>query len=188
MKFTSEQKLIALMLAEVHQKLGIEEGLNSRLISDAIYSGNEWAIQWEYGSVIDLEHTPDPPHVRHVVDVLDMWSFIERAYEGLDDDEKKRFAESYPYGPPKFPGFDGNNESAHLSAARFLVEKMDRFTSFAGRGDLNSHSQTIDISNRMLEVFEPLRKTIGFQKNNLSVDDLVEIFKARVHPSRRTVA
>lgn len=183
MKFTNEQKLIAAMLAEIHQALDIEDGIDSTLVAKALWSDNEWAIEWEHGFLLDSEETP--PHVKHVVDVLDMWTFIEDGYAALDESDKKRVAEAYPYGQPRFPGFDGNNEGRYLSAARFLIEELRRFSNFANRGDLNSHSHTVEISQRMLEVFLPIRSEMGMRHGGLTAYELISIFKARVHPSRR---
>lgn len=183
MNFTNEQKLIAAMLAEIHQALDIEDGVDSGLIAKALWSGNEWAIEWEHGFLLDSEESP--PHVKHVVDVLDMWTFIEAGFAALDQDDKKRVAEADPYGEPRFPGFDGNNEGKYMSAARFMIEHMRRFSNFAGRGDLNSHSPTVDISQRMLEVFRPIRNEMGMRHGGLTADELIAIFKARIHPSRR---
>jgi len=55
------------------------------------------------------------------VDVLDMWEFIEEAFEKLSTEEKERLAKEVgPWGKDvQFLGFDGNNVSEHLSIARF---------------------------------------------------------------------
>ncbi|SHL63318.1 YfbU family protein [Rhodanobacter sp. OK091] len=185
MQFTNEQKLIAAMLAEVHQTLKIRDGVNSELVAKALFSGNEWAIEWEHGFLLDQNESP--PHVKHVVDVLDMWSFIESAYGALKDADKKRFADGANFnGKPSFPGFDGNNEAEYLSAARFMIEEMRRFGSFKGRADLNSHHPTLDTSKRMLEVFLPIRASLGVAGRPLmSADDLIAVFHARKHPGNR---
>ena len=75
----------------------------------------------------------------------------------------------------KFIGFDGNNETEYMGIARFLVEKMDRFTRFKGR-EMNSHCPIIDAYARMFTVFEPIRKTLIGRK--LSTDEIISILKA----------
>ena len=62
---------------------------------------------------------------QHVVNVLDMWSFIEEAYEKLSYDQKAQIErEAEPLGKHvMFAGFDGNNESRQIGIARFLIEK-----------------------------------------------------------------
>jgi uncharacterized protein YfbU (UPF0304 family) len=79
----------------------------------------------------------------------------------------------------KFIGFDGNNESELMGIARFLIDDMERFTSFKGR-ELNSHMPTRSMYRRMLSVFEPIRKTlVGVE---LSADQLITILNAKKYP------
>lgn len=178
MQFTDEQKLIAAMLAEVHQKLGIEDGVNSKLVSEAIWSGNEWAIKWD----VQLGWTGEegnPPYVKHVLDVLDMWKFIEDGYADLDGNGKKLFAEGTGSShAPRFAGFDGNNEADEYSAAKFMINKMGRFQSFAGR-DLNSHSPSVERNERRLAVFAPIYKQLSYRNPcRLTVEELIAIVNA----------
>jgi uncharacterized protein len=114
--------------------------------------------------------------VSFVVDVLDMWSFIERGYEKLTRKEKERVEnEASPFGKNvQFPGFDGNNESSHLGISRFLIEKMNRFSQFKKR-ELYSHMPTIDTYQRMLVAFMPMRE--GLSGTNLNANQIIQILK-----------
>jgi uncharacterized protein YfbU (UPF0304 family) len=111
-----------------------------------------------------------------VVDILDMWSFIEHAYEELSDEQRTTLErDAEPFGDnPKFQGFDGNNESEHMSTAMFLVNDLDRFDQFKGRS-FNCHHSSLNTHRRMLAAFEPIRRqlTIG----RLTVEQLVQILK-----------
>jgi hypothetical protein len=178
MQFTNEQKVIVAMLAEVHQALKIRNGMNADLISKAIWTDNTWAIPWDIQLAWD-NLPEDPAYVKHVGDVLDMWSFIEEGYEALSAADKQRFANETRYkGAPKFPGFDGNNESDHYSAARFMIEELDRYGRFAGR-DLNSHHATVDRSERMLEMFRPMRVASARRHPiQLTVDEIISLVNA----------
>jgi uncharacterized protein YfbU (UPF0304 family) len=66
-------------------------------------------------------HADRRSRVSFVVDVPDMWEFIEEAFEKLSTEEKERLAKEVgPWGKDvQFLGFDGNNVSEHLSIARF---------------------------------------------------------------------
>lgn len=176
MKFTPEQALMVTLLAEIHQALRIKEGINSDLISHAIWSGNTWAIDWDAqypGS--DEEHQPDPPYVTHVVDVLDMYDLLSQSYQALNDTNKKKYDTAVKFGAPDFPGFDGNNESEYLSAMRMLVDHLGRFQSYKGR-ILNSHHPTVERSINMLRVFLPIRNKLrGRNPMVLTVDELIEV-------------
>lgn len=173
------EKLIAVMLGDLIKGLDVEVETNVDLVQKAIYGGHYWALGWEMQGIFH-GHADKQTRVRFVVDVLDMWSFMEEAVDGLGKADKARLAkEADPWGKHvEFPGFDGNEEAEHLSIARFLIEDLDRFSRFRGRKrELNSHHPTLETYGKMLRVFEPIRKTlIG---RGLSVDELVSILNSR---------
>lgn len=180
MKLSDGEKLIILMLSELYEKLGIDGEVEPEFLKSAIFSDQLWGIRWKY-SGIPFDDAEDPKIVKEVVDILDMWSFIERSYAELHDDQKAQLEkEADPLGKdPKFRGFDGNNESEYMGTAIFLVNELDRFSEFKGRG-FNCHHPSIDTHRRMLEVFEPMRRRSSF--GLLSLDDLTAILTAMVHP------
>lgn len=176
------EKLIAMMLAELIGKLNVQVDTDLDLVRKVIVGGHYWALGWEMPGIFH-GHSDKQARVSFVVDVLDMWSFMEEAFEELGKEEKARLAkEADPFGKRvQFPGFDGNNESEHLSIARFLINDLDRFTRFRkGHGDLNSHCPTLEGYGRMLRVFEPIRK--GLIGRRLSVNELVVILNSRRAP------
>lgn len=177
MKLTDGEKLILIMLADLHEKLEVNGEIDADFISSAIVNDHLWSIPWKYSS-IPFEHVEDPPVVREVVDILDMWSFIEYAYSQLTDEEKAKLAMDVdPFGNnPRFQGFDGNNETAHMSTAMFLVNQLERFQDFKGRS-LDCHCPSIDAHKRMLSVFEPIRETLD--ADPLSLDQLTKILIER---------
>jgi len=183
MKLTDGEKLIILMLTELYEKLQINGETDPDFLRSAIFHDHLWGIRWKYSGV-PFEPGEDPPVVREVVDILDMWSFIEFAYAKLTDEQKKRLAEmAKPFGEnPRFTGFDGNNESEYMSAAMFLVNQLDRFQEFKGR-DFNCHHPSLDAHRRMLTVFEPIRASLAY--GALSVEQLAKLLNERVHPSNR---
>ena len=113
-----------------------------------------------------------------VVNILDMWSFLESGYDQLSDEQKQQIVEEMglPGKNIRFPGFDENNEADYFIVARFLVYEMNRFQSFKGR-ELNSHSESLKDYRRMFMAFEPMRsKLIG---GDLNVSQITTILKAR---------
>jgi uncharacterized protein YfbU (UPF0304 family) len=186
MKLSDGEKLILIMLSEIHEKLKIENGVDTGMVKEAIYSGNLWGLKSGMSGIFhDYEATEEV--LREAVDVLDMWSFIERDYEPLSPADKERVEKEVgPLGKNvRFSGFDGNGEAEYIGIARFLIDQLDRFEIFKGR-DLNAHMPTIEAHRRMLKVFEPLRKTLA--DGRLSADDITEILTARIHPDRRKAA
>ena len=119
-----------------------------------------------------------------VVNILDMWSFLERGFGELSKaDKDKVAAEAEPFGKHVvFSGFDGNGEGEYIGVANVLIDELDRFSEFKGR-DLNAHTHTIDAHRRMLSVFEPLRcNLIG---RALNAAEIIQILQAKLHPSKR---
>lgn len=170
MRMTDSEKLILLMLSEIHQELNIKNGLDSELIGSAIRDDNAWAIQFKYGGVLPFDPEYElPPVVSEVIDILDMWSFIERGYKNLTDKEKQAIAAALPlFGKnPQFNGFDGNNETEYMSAAGFLINDLKRFGEFSGR-ELNSHSPSISKHRTRLEAFKQIRGKLDGRDLNRS--------------------
>lgn len=173
------EKLITTMLADVIKGLKIETETDIDLVKNVIYGGHYWALGWEMPGLFH-SHIDKQSRVSFVVNVLDMWDFLEEAFEKLGDDDKARLAElAEPYGKEvKFPGFDGNNESEYMSIARFLITDLSRFSRFQDRQhDLNSHYPMLEPYGRMYRAFEPIRRDlIG---RGMTVDEVATVLNAR---------
>ena len=179
----NSDKLIVALLCEMHNKMKINQELDPGFIQSAIYGGHFWSLQWKYGGLLN-SHYDNERTLDEVVDILDMWSFLESAYAGLSKKDKDYVQQNAESGKDvRFEGFDGNNENKHLTIAHFLIEEMGRFSDFKDRGDLNSHYPIIEVYRRMLNVFIPVRKTLVGR--NLNAKEIVEILKERVHPTMR---
>jgi uncharacterized protein len=186
LRLSDGEKLILLMLGEVYKHLKIKGEIDPRFVAEAIYGGHYWGLKWRYSGIFHAHE--DSEHVlSEVVDVLDMWSFLERGYDKLSAKEKAQVEkEAAPFGKNvRFPGFDGNNETEHLGIARFLIDELERFSSFKGR-DLNSHMPSIETYRRMLRVFEPARRTLVGRE--LGAADVIELLNEMTHPERRAKA
>jgi uncharacterized protein YfbU (UPF0304 family) len=171
------------MLCQLFKHLEVDSEIEPDFIEAVIYGGHYWALGWEYPGIFH-DSQDKSQVVTEVVDILDMWSFLESGFAKLSKKDKGRVeAEAEPFGKyVTFTGFDGNNESQYCNVARFLVDKLGRFSEFKGR-ELNAHMPTIDTYRRMLAVFEPIRETlIG---RDLNASEIIEILKTKLHPSRR---
>lgn len=173
------EKLIAVMLSDLIKKLGVEVDTDVDLVQKVIYGGHYWALGWEMPGIFH-GHADKQARVGFVVDVLEMWSFLEEAFEELSDEDKAWLAkEADPLGKHvTFTGFDGNNEGEHMSIARFLVDDLQRFSRFReGHRDLNSHHPTLETYGRMVRAFEPIRKTLIGRRMNAS--EMATVLNAR---------
>lgn len=178
-RFSDGEKLLAIMMRDVYKHLKLKGEIDPDFVGEVIWGGHYWAPKWEMQGLFH-DYEDDPQDVRFVVDVLDMWTFVERAYEKLSKKDRERVEkEADPFGKyVQFAGFDGNNESSYIGIARFLVDKMNRFSQFKGR-ELNSHAPSIATYRRMLSVFEPMRASLV--GTELGANQLIRILKAKMH-------
>jgi uncharacterized protein YfbU (UPF0304 family) len=173
------EKLITTMLVDVIKGLKIKTDTNIDLVKNVIYGGHYWALGWEMPGLFH-DHVDKRSRVDFVVDVLDMWDFLEEAFEKLSEDDKVRLANAV--GPldniVQFPGFDGNNENEYMTIAKFLIDDLSRFSRFKNRKHgLNSHHSTLETYARMCRAFEPIRTTLIYGKT-ISVEQLAEVLNA----------
>lgn len=177
MKVSDGEKLILLMLCELFEKNGVESEFDPVFISSVLMNGNSWAIPYKY-SGIGIEESETPEVVNEVFRILEMWEVIEYSYEELSEEAKESVKEKVERmdGPPKFIGFDGNNEADYLAKANIIIENLDRFTRFQKRY-LNSHRMTLEVHFRMMEVFYPIWE--GSNYVALDSDKLVTVLSAR---------
>ena len=171
------------MLADIQEHIGTKDSPDPAFIKEVISGGHFRALDWEFpGNFSSKEVTEQV--VQEVGEILTMWEHIEEAHTALGQAEKDDLAaKAHPFGvEPSFRGFDGNNETEHMSVAGLMIEKMGRFTHFAGR-DMNSHMPSLDAYERMLKAYEPHRR--GFSSAAFGVDELAKILLEQVHPENR---
>jgi uncharacterized protein YfbU (UPF0304 family) len=176
MQPTATEQLILHMLCDVYKKLGITDSFNPDLIASAVSSDDCWVLNWAY----DIKDAGDtnPAHVTTVVNALDMYNFLKDSFQRLGAPEKAVVEAAIPRAEiaVEFPGFDGNNEGEYRTAARFLVNDLDRFNSMKGVADRNSHTRMAGTYTRQYEVFEPIRATLIGQ--TMSEDQIIAVLQA----------
>jgi len=175
-RFSDGEKLLAFMMGDIYRHLKIKSGeIDPDFISGVITGGHYWAAKRELSGVF-TDYEDDPRAVHLVYKVLDMWNFIESAYNELSKKDKEKVEkEAKPFGSHvEFRGFDGNNETSHLAITRFLIDQMGLWYEFKGR-ELNSHTPMVGRYSRMLTVFDPMRsKLVG---TSLDADQLIRLLK-----------
>lgn len=173
------EKLIAMILAEFIEKSGVGVDNDVSLVQKAIVGGHYWALGWEMPHIFHGQ-ADKQRRVGFVVDVLDMWRFLEEDYDRFSEEEKSELAGKIaPYKTVRFSGFDGNEEGECYSIALFLVRDLKRFSRFGEeQRSLNSHCNMVENYRNMLQVFEPIRKTLDFGRR-MTVEQMAEIISAR---------
>lgn len=172
--FTPKERLVILLMCDLLKKTEGEtnSGLDPDFISNALYGGHDWALDWEYGCLFNV--TPDKPeNVKFVADVLNMWWLIELSCKEFTEDQHKKIKDMH-LGSLKFPGFDGNNETELMGIANFLVHKMNRFEHFKDRHGFNSHCPVAGRYRRMLDKFALMRpRMLGTPP--MTFDEIVDL-------------
>ncbi len=164
MELSKFEKLALIMLSDIAEKVGATESVDPKFLREAIYSGNTWGIEWEYPGI--FPNVTPKEIVTEVANILDMWSFIEEA------------------GGEQFPGFDGNRESTHASAAEFMTDQLGRFESLKGR--VRHGVLGLDGYRRMYEKFESMRGGLANRHPpRLIAPELAELLAERLHPTNR---
>lgn len=180
LKLSDGEKLITSMLCELYKHHEIKGNIDPFFTEEALLGGHYWGLEWKYTGLFH-GHEDNSVTVDEVVDILDMWSFLEESYTRLSKKDKGRVEkEAGPFGKHVvFPGFDGNNETEHLLIAKFLINKLDRFSEFKGR-QLNSHAPCLNEYRHMVRIFESMRMTLGLGGRNwLSAGAIIGILNAQ---------
>jgi uncharacterized protein len=172
---THAERLIIWLLTELlkNQK---GQADSMELIQDALMGGHFWYFGDMGYSMLMHDDIDKPSSLSLVINTLDMWSFIENACRKFTATDRKLLESEVGYAgkDPKFLGFDGNHETEYMSIARFLVEKMGRFTNFKGR-DFNSHMPLVGRYSRMCARFDEIRPDLTGRE--LSVEEVISLLK-----------
>lgn len=160
-----------LMLSNQYQILDLlKPGQGYGEISEQLRNGHERLYSQIFDSFEPIFPRKD---ASHVYDVLDMYRALGNSRFQLPETDQADFAES----DMVFPGYDGNNESDHLSFSHALAVNGKWQESFPDGVGINSHSQQIEVYERMLAVWRGMDKSF-----NLTKDQMKEILAASRHP------
>lgn len=163
-------KFERLLLANQYKILGLLDEKDSEeydLIRTALENGYE-----AFYEDVFLQHISDGLKIeecKFVVDAMDMYATMQRAYRGLED--KSGISESNL----EFAGFDGNHENSYMTYAEFLVHREGHWSILKrASSGLNSHTPTIELYRRRIQIW----KQIPMEgRHQLTRDQLLSIMK-----------
>lgn len=172
---TDAEKLILLMLSDLHEFNGIDR-INTKLLRSALSTNNSWALNWEIPDLgLDLNDTPK--EAVDVVNFMYMWAILEDAWHTFPENIKENITNTIHIGKTvKFPGFHSTDEFELYTIAKLFVDDMGRFERYKGR-DLNSHAPMRKLYEKMYSIFEKYVKPDDLSPT-LSHEAFLEIFKA----------
>lgn len=178
MQLTNAEKLILIMLSDIHKHLKIKGEIDPDFVLNTIADDQQWGFEWKYHGVLTDAETPQ--EVKETCDILDMYRVLQSSYKDLSAADKQRVKDETGESDVKFPGFDANNEK-HYHIAKYLVDHLGRYSE-PKDATKNSHGLMVEMYDRMLEVFWDIKpKLLGL----LTVEQIIAILKAQVHPSMR---
>jgi len=167
MEITKKDRLILINQFLILEKLYPEEADYYENHRIALQQGFKLHYPW---IVENLSEELDDAQCRRVLDTLDMYRALKFSHEQLGDKS------SIDENKIKFPGYDGNNESHHLSYARYFIVDLDRYEELR-KGveypDFNSHCEMLGKYDRMQAAWARYDKSY-----NLSGDKIQIILEA----------
>ena len=118
---------------------------------------------------ISDEMAPEDGHL--VLEILDLYRAIEDIKRASKDSRLLVHHNSF------FRGFDGNNETEHMSFCRFLIETQGKFQEqkqyLLKNDNLNSHMPMIEKYSRMMDMAKRLPN-----KRSMNVDEALQVLNA----------
>jgi len=172
---TDAERLILLMLSDLHDSAGIDK-INTRLLRSAISTNNTWAINWEIPD-LGVELSDTPQEVVDVANYMFMWSILEDTWHYFPENIKERISENVQINKTlRFPGFHSTAEKRLYGIAKLFVDDMGRFERHKGR-DLNSHTPMEEQYKKMYSTFERFVAPDDFSPT-LTPENFIDIFKA----------
>jgi uncharacterized protein YfbU (UPF0304 family) len=158
MKLTEGEKLILLMLCEIHEHLKISDKTDAKLIREALRTGNLWGLDRDYRPVPEV----DPKVAHETLEILAMWERLEESFARLSPSDKKWFEEhaSGFQNGVEFPGFSGNFDSEQLMAARFYIDVLENFEHFKDRQLSRYPVSTMPAYRRMVPSYKRILATV----------------------------
>ncbi len=115
-------------VCRILEKLYPEEAEHHARAREVLEDGYELNYDWIAEHI--AERTMSEDECKEVLNILDMFSALERSYRQLA--EKPAGVDERDV---RFHGFDGNHETDQLGYALFLIEKEGKWQELADHGD-----------------------------------------------------
>src|ERR1700754_2352763 len=113
MPFSDGERLIAIMLADLMERVGASGETDPALIKRILINKDDWALRFKYPGIFHDEDGPSDAEVSETTCILAMMSFIEYSVRELPAAERAEFENEDRL---QFRGFDGNHDTHHSIA------------------------------------------------------------------------
>lgn len=176
MKPTNAEKLILLMLVDLHEKLGIESKLSPSDLPTLLEHDVTWRALNSYG-VIGAS-----AEVQEVTSVLNMWEKIERCWEKLNPSDRAEVLARCPHidRAPKFPGFSWFDDTNYADIA-YELRQQGKISSHYGPRGMEDAPEGISSSYKgMISAYAAVVAEV--HEGWIGKDELCAILNAYVPP------
>jgi uncharacterized protein YfbU (UPF0304 family) len=154
MKLSRIERWILSNQYKILEQLDSERADQYAFCRNAINHGYEADYDWIADDVSDQSDGLSSAACGEVLDILEMYSDLQRGFDALDDKSAIREYEI------NFPGFDGHNESKRVGYCRHVCGGRGRYHDLRRPMDWDSHRPLIDAYRRMLAVWRPIRESV----------------------------
>lgn len=174
MKMTDVERITLIRLHEILSILKPKEAKEHQTAIEILRDGYHEDL-YEDAAGSCLSEPFSEKNQKFVYDVLDLYVSLGRSYGALSKQEKKKIDKALL----RFPGFDGNNEAAHLAFAKFVVKKQGRWSDIDCKAGFNSDSPMLETYKIMLAEARKLKS----DRSDWSADEISKVLEMRVHSS-----
>lgn len=173
MNLNKKDRLILSNQYRILEALYPDEAKDFQIARTAVEKGFEIAYAFNAEHIDDEVLNQD--ECNFVLEVLAMHRAMNFALKNIKQ-ENPDYAEITDENI-HFEGFDGNNETKHMSFTQYFIHDLDRFRELTNGNeyaDFNSHSPKVEVYERQIEVWKALPN-----KYELTAENLITLIEAR---------
>ncbi len=149
MKLTRFERLLLRNQHEILSHVDPDNADYHEKMQDIFEHGYELEFEWKSEHMCSADDALDAKECHFVIQTMSLYDALQSSVNALGDGigvDKEAVL---------FLGFDGNNETQHMSYAEFLRERDGKFTHLRLGGDgMNSHKRMIPAYQRMLDAWQ----------------------------------
>lgn len=150
MELTKKERLSFIYQLRILEALYPDEAVDFANHRTALENGYALHYSW---MAEHISNEMSESECRQVLDILDMYRAISFSLSKLPDSDSLKTSRL-----AIFPGFDGNNEGAQMSYARYFIVDLERYAELNSSGypRFNSHTPMLSIYEDMLSRWRSL--------------------------------
>lgn len=178
MMMTNLEKVILLMLCEMHRHLGIQGEFNALRVQEYISKDLSWMIDRYINRTLSKKNVIENNY-EELYSILQAWIVVEREINRLEEEAGQIvIAREDPRYSRRYTGFNPITETSFFEDAAFLINSAypEEFCTLANRED-SSDAMRIYYYRRILSRFREIAGEKPFYKVQLDIEQLMYILR-----------